>query len=208
MSPCCSHAHDSYHPFYFVHPVASLLQLKPKIDGWAAGKKDNIRALLASLHTVMWEGSGWSQPSMADMVEAGKVRENLKEQCSSGDGSGGSSAGRGAPVAAGAWLPRCVPATRTPPCLAAPRRLLARRTHARSLQVKRAYMKANLVVHPDKVKQKGGTLEQVGAGGAAAWVHGAELGKRANACCCGVARLPCLVGSRVPLATCGGGTAS
>ncbi|PSC74042.1 Auxilin-related 2 [Micractinium conductrix] len=74
-------------------------QLKPKIDGWAAGKKDNIRALLASLHTVMWEGSGWSQPSMADMVEAGKV--------------------------------------------------------------KRAYMKANLVVHPDKVKQKGGTLEQV-----------------------------------------------
>ncbi len=28
-------------------------------------------------------------------------------------------------------------------------------------QVKRVYMKANLVVHPDKVKQKGGTLEQV-----------------------------------------------
>ena len=28
-------------------------------------------------------------------------------------------------------------------------------------QVKRFYMKANLVVHPDKVKQKGGTLEQV-----------------------------------------------
>lgn len=27
--------------------------------------------------------------------------------------------------------------------------------------MKRAYMKANLVVHPDKVKQKGGTLEQV-----------------------------------------------
>lgn len=73
--------------------------LKPKIDAWSAGKKDNIRALLASLHTVLWEGSGWTQPSMADMVEPGKV--------------------------------------------------------------KRAYMKANLVVHPDKVKQKGGTLEQV-----------------------------------------------
>ena len=28
-------------------------------------------------------------------------------------------------------------------------------------QVKRVYMKANLVVHPDKVKQKGGSLEQV-----------------------------------------------
>ncbi|KAL4421727.1 hypothetical protein ABPG77_002343 [Micractinium sp. CCAP 211/92] len=73
--------------------------LKPKIDAWSAGKKDNIRALLASLHTVLWQDSGWTQPSMADMVEPGKV--------------------------------------------------------------KRAYMKANLVVHPDKVKQKGGTLEQV-----------------------------------------------
>lgn len=47
--------------------------LKPKIDAWSAGKKDNIRALLASLHTVLWEGSGWTQPSMADMVEPGKV---------------------------------------------------------------------------------------------------------------------------------------
>ncbi len=28
-------------------------------------------------------------------------------------------------------------------------------------RVKRAYMKANLVVHPDKVKQKGGTVEQI-----------------------------------------------
>ena len=27
--------------------------------------------------------------------------------------------------------------------------------------MKRVYMRANLVVHPDKVKQKGGTLEQV-----------------------------------------------
>lgn len=47
--------------------------LKPKIDAWSAGKKDNIRALLASLHTVLWEDSGWTPPSMADMVEPGKV---------------------------------------------------------------------------------------------------------------------------------------
>lgn len=73
--------------------------LKPKIAAWTAGKKDNIRALLASLHTVLWEGSGWTQPSIADMVDSGRV--------------------------------------------------------------KRFYMKANLVVHPDKVKQKGGNLEQV-----------------------------------------------
>ena len=60
--------------------------------------QDNIRALLATLHTVLWEGSGWGQPGMTDLVEAARV--------------------------------------------------------------KKAYMRANLVIHPDKVKQKGGTLEQ------------------------------------------------
>jgi hypothetical protein len=54
--------------------VALRATLQPRIDAWAAGKKDNIRALLASLHTVLWEGSGWKQPSMADMVENNKVR--------------------------------------------------------------------------------------------------------------------------------------
>lgn len=61
--------------------------------------QDNIRALLASLDSVLWEGSGWTKPGMADLVEKGRV--------------------------------------------------------------KRAYMRANLIVHPDKVAQKGGTLEQV-----------------------------------------------
>ena len=41
-------------------------------------------------------------------------------------------------------------------------------------QVKRWYMKANLVVHPDKVKQKGGTLEQ--ARTAACWGWGGGWG--------------------------------
>ena len=61
--------------------------------------QDNIRALLASLHTILWEGSGWTPPGLTDLVE--------------------------------------------PP------------------RVKKAYMRANLVVHPDKVKQKGGTVEQI-----------------------------------------------
>ena len=79
--------------------VALRESLRPKIDAWSQGKKDNIRALLSTLHTVLWEGSGWTAPSIADIVEPGKVKK---------------------------W-----------------------------------YMKANLVVHPDKVKQKGGTLEHV-----------------------------------------------
>jgi hypothetical protein len=43
------------------------------------------------------------------------------------------------------------------PC-ALPRRNLCRPL---PVQVKRCYMKANLLVHPDKVKQKGGSLEQL-----------------------------------------------
>ena len=61
--------------------------------------QDNIRALLSTLHTILWENSGWTPPGMTDLVEPSKV--------------------------------------------------------------KRSYMKANLVVHPDKVKQKGGTVEQI-----------------------------------------------
>ena len=61
--------------------------------------QDNIRALLASLHTILWEGSGWTPPGLTDLVEAPRV--------------------------------------------------------------KKAYMRANLVVHPDKVRQKGGTVEQI-----------------------------------------------
>jgi hypothetical protein len=64
-------------------------------------RQDNIRALLSTLHTVLWEGSGWKQPGMADLVEA--------------------------------------------------------------KHVKKAYMRANLVVHPDKVQHRGGTVEQVRA---------------------------------------------
>lgn len=33
--------------------------------------------------------------------------------------------------------------------------------HPAPVQVKRCYMRANLLVHPDKVSQKGGSLEQV-----------------------------------------------
>lgn len=69
------------------------------IRACAQGKDGNIRALLSSLDTVLWENSGWKKPAMTDLLEPQRV--------------------------------------------------------------KRAYMKANLVVHPDKVKQKGGTVEQI-----------------------------------------------
>ncbi|KAK9820200.1 hypothetical protein WJX72_007422 [[Myrmecia] bisecta] len=74
-------------------------QYQARMDAWLSGKKDNIRALLSTLHTVLWEGSGWVQPGLTDLVEPARV--------------------------------------------------------------KKAYMKANLIIHPDKVKQKGGTVEQL-----------------------------------------------
>ena len=37
--------------------------------------QDNIRALLSTLHTVLWEGSGWNPPQMTDLVETGKVKK-------------------------------------------------------------------------------------------------------------------------------------
>ncbi|KFM23776.1 Auxilin-related protein 2 [Auxenochlorella protothecoides] len=79
--------------------VALRDTLGPEMETWTAGKRDNIRALLSTMHTVLWPDSGWERPSISDMVEDAKV--------------------------------------------------------------KRWYMKANLVVHPDKVRQKGGVVEAV-----------------------------------------------
>jgi len=59
--------------------------------GPQAGKAGNIRALLSTLHTVLWADSGWKQPGLTDLVEPARV--------------------------------------------------------------KRAYMRANLVVHPDKARR-------------------------------------------------------
>lgn len=36
--------------------------------------QDNIRALMSTLHTVLWEDSGWKTPGLTDLVETGKVR--------------------------------------------------------------------------------------------------------------------------------------
>ena len=70
-----------------------------KIIAWKEQHAQNMRGLLTTLQSVLWEDSGWNSLTVADVLEVS--------------------------------------------------------------QVKRAYMKANLIIHPDKVKQKGGTAEQV-----------------------------------------------
>ena len=37
------------------------------------GKRDNLRALIGSLDTVMWESSGWKKVGMHDLITTGKV---------------------------------------------------------------------------------------------------------------------------------------
>ena len=39
-------------------------------------KQDNIRALLATLHTVLWEGSGWQPLGMTDLVDPSRVKRS------------------------------------------------------------------------------------------------------------------------------------
>lgn len=45
-----------------------------RVTGWKGGKEGNLRALLASLDTVLWEGAGWKKIGMADLVLANKVK--------------------------------------------------------------------------------------------------------------------------------------
>lgn len=51
-------------------------RLDPKIKSWSEehGKKKQLRALLASLHTVLWPGAKWKQLTIGDVLDDGKVR--------------------------------------------------------------------------------------------------------------------------------------
>jgi hypothetical protein len=44
-----------------------------RVQSWRNKHKNNIRGLLGSLHTVLWEDSGWKQASMADLLEPQQV---------------------------------------------------------------------------------------------------------------------------------------
>ena len=52
--------------------------LADRVDGrlsnWQKGKEGNLRALLGSLDTVLWEGSGWKKVGMSELILPGKVK--------------------------------------------------------------------------------------------------------------------------------------
>ncbi|SLM37898.1 Ubiquitin-associated/translation elongation factor EF1B, N-terminal, eukaryote [Lasallia pustulata] len=45
-----------------------------RLGRWRAGKEGNLRALLGSLETVLWEGSGWKRVGLSELVVPGRVK--------------------------------------------------------------------------------------------------------------------------------------
>ena len=49
---------------------------------WVDGKQRNLRALLCSLHTVVWEGeTRWKEVGMHQLVEPNDVKKYYKRAC-------------------------------------------------------------------------------------------------------------------------------
>ncbi|KAK9506854.1 hypothetical protein O3M35_008714 [Rhynocoris fuscipes] len=54
---------------------------KLKILDWTEGKTNNIRALLTSLHTVLWSEAKWTQCYMHQLVSAAEVKKAYRRAC-------------------------------------------------------------------------------------------------------------------------------
>ena len=54
-------------------------QLRDSVDSrilsWKTGKENNVRALLASLHDVVWPGLGWKRVGMHELVMENQVKK-------------------------------------------------------------------------------------------------------------------------------------
>jgi hypothetical protein len=55
---------------------AARKRLEPKIKAWSEehGKKKQLRALLGTLHTILWPGAGWQPIGLGDLLDDGKVK--------------------------------------------------------------------------------------------------------------------------------------
>lgn len=54
--------------------LADIVDLRVK--KWRLGKESNLRALLSTLQNVLWEGSGWKEIGMGELLMPGKVKIN------------------------------------------------------------------------------------------------------------------------------------
>ena len=53
------------------------LQLEPKIKAWSEehGKKKQLQALLANLHTILWKGTKWKEINIGDILQPSKCKK-------------------------------------------------------------------------------------------------------------------------------------
>ncbi|KAG7798357.1 hypothetical protein KL944_004499 [Ogataea haglerorum] len=49
-------------------------KVEQQLQSWKAGKEDNLRALLASLHQILWPELGWKSVGLTDLVLDKKVK--------------------------------------------------------------------------------------------------------------------------------------
>ncbi|KAF5290014.1 hypothetical protein FQR65_LT11680 [Abscondita terminalis] len=54
---------------------------KLRILEWVDGKRGNIRALLCSVHSVLWEGTKWNKCDMHQLVSAADVKKQYRKAC-------------------------------------------------------------------------------------------------------------------------------
>lgn len=48
---------------------------------WTSHKERNIRALLCTLHTILWEGTRWSECGMHQLVTPADVKKMYRKAC-------------------------------------------------------------------------------------------------------------------------------
>ena len=48
---------------------------------WTEGKQRNIRALLCSLHSVLWPGAKWQEVGMHQLVNHADVKKMYRKAC-------------------------------------------------------------------------------------------------------------------------------
>lgn len=52
-----------------------------KLMEWTEGKKANIRALLCTVHTILWPGAKWTKCEMHQLVSAADVKKAYRKAC-------------------------------------------------------------------------------------------------------------------------------
>lgn len=67
-------------PFSMLEVVKVCFIVMLQILDWIEGKERNIRALLSTLHTVLWEGeTRWKTVGMADLVTPDQVKKYYRK---------------------------------------------------------------------------------------------------------------------------------